>query len=218
MSELEQAIEGFVELFEGLSDSERDGLHPQAIHKAAHYLALLKKWNKAYNLTAIQDDTLLVRRHWCDSLTIAPYVKGARVLDVGTGAGLPGIPLATKFTDKQFCLLDSNTKRHIFLQQVVHQLGLSNVLLHCGRVELYHSEHQFDCIVSRAFKSLSEFITLTKSQLAPGGSFLAMKATIDDAELAKIDNDFEVTDVIPLTNVEPDKERHLVIVKSKQAT
>lgn len=209
--------EHFQNLLTDLNAQYQAGMSPQHIHKAAVYFELLSKWSKAYNLTAITDPKELVIRHWFDSLSIAGHLHGQRVLDVGTGAGLPGIPLATKYTDKHFCLLDSIQKRQIFLQQVIHKMELDNVTLHCGRVEHYHDEVKFDCIISRAFKSLPEFVDVTKHLLAPGGAFYAMKGSPDSSELAKIDNNFVVSDIMPLSTVESDKQRHLVIVKAKQA-
>ncbi len=190
-----------------LADLEKD--------RAVTYLRMLQKWSEAYNLTAVRGDVELVKRHWLDSLTIAPYISGTDIIDVGTGAGQPGIPLATRFADKNFCLLDSNTKRQIFLEQVVHKLELENVSLHCGRVETFKTGKLFDCIVSRAFRSLPESLNLTRHLLRPGGTILAMKAMIDDVELDQIDKDFRVDDVIPLATIEAEKNRHLVVVKLK---
>lgn len=193
-------------------------LSPEECQGGGLYLSLLQKWNKAYNLTAVVDQTEMVNRHWLDSLSIAPYVAGKNILDVGTGAGLPGIPLALRYKDRKFCLLDSNSKRQIFLEQVVHKIRLDNVFLHCGRVEHYHVEQKFDCVMSRAFKSLPDFLKLTQHLLDPNGRILAMKGAIDHKELTQIPQDFVVEDVIPLTTTQSEKARHLVVVKLKQAS
>lgn len=142
------------------------------------YLLLLHKWNRAYNLTAVRDAAEMVSRQLLDSLAILPYLEGPRVLDVGTGAGLPGIPLAIARPDLGFTLLDSNGKKVRFVRQAVMELGLANVRVEQQRVEQYRPDARFDTITSRAFAELREFVALTRHLLAPGGQWLAMKAAL----------------------------------------
>lgn len=145
------------------------------IDKLAQYLVLLNKWNKAYNLTAVRNVEDMVSRHILDSLALTPWVSGQRIIDVGTGAGLPGIPLAMAFPEKQFVLLDSNGKKMRFLREVKRQLNLSNIELVENRVEAFHSEKPFDVVISRAFSELEKMIQWTKHLKASDGVWLAMK-------------------------------------------
>ena len=126
------------------------------------YVALLAKWNKAYNLTAVRDEAQMVVRHLLDSLAVVPYLTGKRLIDVGTGAGLPGIPLAILFPEREFHLLDSNGKKTRFLTQVKNELGLTNLQVVNSRVEAFEPGQPFDGITSRAFASLADFTQLTR--------------------------------------------------------
>lgn len=155
------------------------------------YLALLFKWNRAYNLTAVRDPAQMVSRQLLDSLAILPYVQGPRVLDVGTGAGLPGIPLAIARPDLQFTLLDSNGKKIRFVRQAILELGLGNVSAEQQRVEQYRPPAPFDTITSRAFAELKEFVALTGQLLAPGGQWLAMKAALAEDESSMLPTGLE---------------------------
>lgn len=146
------------------------------------YLALLFKWNRAYNLTAVRDPAQMVSRQLLDSLSILPYLAGPRVLDVGTGAGLPGIPLAIARPDLQFTLLDANGKKVRFVRQAILELGLANVTAEQQRVESYRPAAPFNTITSRAFAELKDFVALTGRLLAPGGQWLAMKAMLAGQE------------------------------------
>lgn len=139
------------------------------------YLALLQKWNKAYNLTAIKDPKQMVIYHVLDSLAIAPYITGQTVLDVGTGAGMPGVMLAILYPEKHITLLDSNGKKTRFLQHLKREMGLNNISIINERVEAVSTDSQFDCITSRAFASLSDMVALTRHLLAPTGRIAAMK-------------------------------------------
>ncbi|MFT5032260.1 MAG: 16S rRNA (guanine527-N7)-methyltransferase [Bermanella sp.] len=150
------------------------------------YLALLVKWNKAYNLTAIRDVGEMVAKHLLDSLSIAPYLQGQRFLDVGTGAGLPGIPLAICFPDKHFELLDSNGKKTRFLQQVVAELGLTNCLIHRARIESCGLAPDYDGILSRAFASLADMAEACGPLLRREGVLLAMKGQYPGEELSQL--------------------------------
>lgn len=156
------------------------------------YLRLLCKWNKAYNLTAIRDPDEMLFKHLLDSLAILPWVKGERCLDVGTGPGLPGIPLALATPDQQWTLLDSNIKKVNFLRQVKRELHLTQVNIIHQRVEQVEDEQGFDLITSRAFAALQEMISGTRHLIAPTGHWLAMKGRVPEAELKAIQQPFQV--------------------------
>lgn len=150
------------------------------------YLALLQKWNQAYNLTAVRDPEQMVVLHVLDSLTALPFIKGPQILDVGTGAGLPGIPLAIAMPDLCFTLLDTNGKKTRFLEHAVRQLGLKNINVEKVRIEDYASGKLFDTVVSRAFSSLSDFVNACKPCVNQDGQLLAMKARMAKEEIALI--------------------------------
>ncbi len=157
------------------------------------YLFLLAKWNQTYNLTAIQDLPTMITHHIIDSLTIAPYLTGKHILDVGSGAGLPGIPLAIVFPHLQIELLDSNGKKTRFLQEVQRQLNLSNITVTQARVETYAPEYYFDTIMCRAFSHIKQFLSLTKHLLISKGRWLAMKGQYPGAELINISYPYTIT-------------------------
>lgn len=175
--------------------------------KLIAFIALIEKWNKAYNLTAIRNPEQMVRLHLLDSLAIANYIQGPKVLDIGTGAGLPGIPLALIYPHYSFVLLDSNSKKTRFVQQAVIELGLKNVTVWHGRIEHYQPTIYFNSIVSRAFSSVQSFVSVASERLSSGGVLLAMKGRHPDKELQQIDNDFSV---IPIMVPGVDAERCLV--------
>lgn len=150
------------------------------------YLLLLQKWNQTYNLTAIRDLDAMVSRHILDSLVITPWIKGTRVLDIGTGAGLPGIPLALANPDLQFVLLDSNGKKIHFLQEVRRHLQLPNVEIVQSRAENYRPSFDFDTVTSRAFSELTQMINWTQHLIDSHGIWLAMKGRYPETELANI--------------------------------
>ncbi len=151
------------------------------------YLTLLQKWNRTFNLTAIRDPEAMVSRQLLDSLSIHSLLRGNRVLDVGSGAGLPGIPLAIMNPARAFTLLDSNSKKTRFLNQSRLELGLDNVQVEQARVEACRPEQLFDTITSRAFASLPDMLRLTRHLLAPGGCWLAMKGVVPEDELSALD-------------------------------
>ena len=156
------------------------------------YLLLLKKWNLTYNLTAIRDLESMVNKHILDSLAILPWLNGARIIDVGSGAGLPGIPLAIARPEKNFVLLDSNRKKTRFLNEVKRQLTLKNLEVVHLRVENYHPAQGFDTVVSRAFSSLAQMIQRTTHLIAKEGIWLAMKGQYPVAELLEIKQNYTV--------------------------
>jgi 16S rRNA (guanine527-N7)-methyltransferase len=181
--------------------------------KLLEYLALLEKWNQVYNLTAIRDVEKMVSGHLLDCLAVVPYVSGARVLDAGSGAGFPGIPLAVAKPEIQVALLDSNHKKAAFLRQAVAELGLKNASVVCERVESWRPAEKFDCIISRAFAEIAEFVTLTMHLLAPGGLFAAMKGVHPYEEIGRLPREFRVMHVHRLAVPGLEAERHLVLVE-----
>ncbi len=152
------------------------------VDKGLRYLALLEKWNRAKNLTAITRQSEMVVKHLLDSLAIAPYLEGKRILDVGSGGGLPGIPLAILFPEKRVTLIDSIGKKTRFLAQAANLLGLHNVEVVQKRVESFHASVPFDVITSRAFSSLPKMMQLCEHLKAPQGVYLAMKAKLEEDE------------------------------------
>lgn len=176
------------------------------------YLAELNKWNAAYNLTAVRNPADMVARHILDSLTVLPYLRGKRILDAGTGAGLPGIPLALSCPDRQFTLLDSNGKKVRFVQHAVATLRLHNVDVVQARAETLKPDAAYDCVVSRAFCSLADFVANSAHLLLPGGCLLAMKGRRPDAELATLPAGWRAAAVDPVAVPGLDGERHIVVL------
>jgi 16S rRNA (guanine527-N7)-methyltransferase len=181
--------------------------------KLLEYLALLEKWNQVYNLTAIRDREKMVSGHLLDCLAIVPYVTGARVLDAASGAGFPGIPIAVARPDIQVVLLDSNHKKAAFLRQAVADLQLNNATVVCERVETWLAGEKFDCIISRAFAEIAEFIALTGHLLAPGGVFAAMKGVHPYEEIERLPADFRVRQVHGFAVPGLGAQRHLVMIE-----
>lgn len=175
------------------------------------YVALLQKWNHTYNLTAIHDATRIISHHLLDSLAIASHVRAARLLDVGSGAGLPGIPLALVQPERRFTLLDASQKKCAFMQQAVIQLGLGNVQVVHARAEDFRPATLFGQIVSRAFSDLTEFVRVTTHLLAEGGEWLAMKGLYPNEEIALLRGARVVRDM-PLRVPGLDAERHLIVM------
>lgn len=176
------------------------------------YLSLLEKWNKAFNLTAVRDTDEMLSRHIIDSLSILKHVKGRKILDVGTGPGLPGIPLAICYPEKQLTLVDSNIKKTRFITQSLIELGLSNVeVFHC-RIEKLPKQAEYDEIVSRAFASLDKMLGLCAPYLKPDGRFLAMKGLNVDSEIDEMSERFQVIENLQLEIPSCEAERHLIII------
>jgi len=185
----------------------------QARAAMLQYLGLLQRWNKAYNLTSIKDPAQMLSYHLLDSLSIGPYLQGQAFIDVGTGAGLPGIPLAVTHPDKNFSLLDSNGKKIRFLFQIKTALKLVNVNEMQGRVEEYKPEQRYDGVISRAFASLTDMIEGSEHLLVPGGRFYAMKGRHPDKELSALPKGYKVEQAIELDVPTLDQQRHLIIIK-----
>jgi 16S rRNA (guanine527-N7)-methyltransferase len=177
-----------------------------------NYLALIGKWNRTFNLTAIHEPERMLTHHLLDSLSILPRVTSGPLLDVGSGAGLPGIPIAIACPDLQVTLLDASQKRCGFMQQVAIELKLNNISVVHARAEAYRPEMPYPQIVSRAFSDLNEFVEVTQHLLADGGEWLAMKGLFPDEEIAQLvaarvkrDEKLRVPGL--------DAERHLIIME-----
>lgn len=187
------------------------GQHQQLLD----YLALLAKWNRAYNLTAVREEAQMVTRHLLDSLAVAPFISGQRLIDVGTGGGLPGVPLAILFPGRSFDLLDSNGKKTRFLFQVKTALGLDNIAVHQARVESFPVAQPYDAVLSRAFASLQDMVHGCRHLLAPGGRFLAMKGALPAGELASVSAEYPECEVYPLRIPGLREQRHLVAITQR---
>lgn len=190
-------------------------LTPEKTSMLLDYHQLLIKWNKAYNLTAVRDPEQMIGRHLLDSIAISPFIEGNSFLDVGTGAGLPGVILAIVFPDRHFGLLDSNGKKTRFLFQVKTELGLSNVEIHHKRAEQHQVQQPYDGIFSRAFASLDDFLAASRHLLAQSGHYYAMKGIWPEQELSAIEKDYIVEACHPLLVPGADGQRHLVVIKNR---
>ncbi len=181
------------------------------------YVCLLNKWNKAYNLTAVRDPREMVFRHIIDSLSIVPHISGDRILDVGSGPGLPGVVLAIMYPAKNITTLDSNGKKTRFMLQAKLDLKLENLEVVNARVEAFASVTPFDVITSRAFSSLANMVDGTKHLLSPSGVYLAMKGLYPEEELkALMDrHEIELQGCEPLNVPGTDGDRHLVILRNR---
>lgn len=176
------------------------------------FLRLLARWNDTYNLTAVRDPAQMVTRHLLDSLAILPHLRGPRVLDIGTGPGLPGIPLAIARPELSFTLLDAIAKKTQFVTQAIGELHLKNVEVLQTRVENYRPEQKFDTLVSRAFASMADMLVAARHLCGPHGRFLAMKGTYPEEEMAAIPGEFVVQEVVALQVPGLEAARHLVIL------
>ena len=175
------------------------------------YVELLCRWNKIYNLTAIRDPRQMIPLHIFDSLAVAPYLQGATCLDVGSGAGLPGIPLAIIQPHRLFTLLDTNGKKTRFMQQAIIQLGLKNSNVVQTRIENWQPDNKFHTIISRAFASLTDFLATSSFHLSENGQMLAMKGQLPTAELSSLPQPFIVE--YSKTLRIPDVSAHRCIIK-----
>jgi 16S rRNA (guanine527-N7)-methyltransferase len=181
-----------------------------ALDQLAGLIALLARWNRTYNLTAVREPQEMVSRHLLDSLAVAPFLTAGRLLDVGTGAGLPGLPLAILFPRQSFTLLDSNAKKLRFIRQAVAELGLNNVEVVHERMQEYQPARAFDMVISRAVASLEVLYRQASHVLAPGGRMLFMKGTLPENEMDKFAPGREVLHIERLQVPGLDAERHLI--------
>ncbi|MFN2645869.1 MAG: 16S rRNA (guanine(527)-N(7))-methyltransferase RsmG [Burkholderiales bacterium] len=186
----------------------------KACERLLDYLALLAKWNGTYNLTAIRDPLAMVSHHLLDSLAVLPHLPlsaSARVADAASGAGLPGIPLALARPQWHVALIDSNAKKCAFLRQAAIELGLENVEVHEGRVEVWQPPTGFALVISRAFARLAQFVDACRHLVAPGGLLAAMKGKEPREEIAELPADVHCKAVIAVRTPFVDAERHLVV-------
>jgi 16S rRNA (guanine527-N7)-methyltransferase len=205
MSPAQQLAEGFQSL--GLAVS----LPTQ--QRLLAYLELISKWNRIHNLTAIRDIPTMVSAHLLDSLSVATRLTAQTVLDIGSGAGLPGIPLALIWPQSQVTVLDSNNKKTAFLQQAKIELGLDNLSVVCARSETWDPGHQFDLVISRAYSELAEFVKVATRLCKSGGVLAAMKGQKPDDEIAKLPAADKVRSIIALNVPGLNAERHLVLME-----
>jgi 16S rRNA (guanine527-N7)-methyltransferase len=176
------------------------------------YLALMQKWNKTYNLTAVREPSKMVSHHVLDCLAIAPHLEARTILDVGSGAGLPGIPLALALPQAAVTLLESNHKKAAFLQQAKTELKLDNVAVACERVENWQPGNSFEVVTSRAFSDLAEFVALAGRHAAQGGRLAAMKGIYPHEEITQLPNPWQVHNAIALTVPGLRAQRHLLLI------
>jgi 16S rRNA (guanine527-N7)-methyltransferase len=189
-------------------------LPPAAQDKLLAYLGLLQKWNARYNLTAVRGRERMLTHHLLDSLAVVPHLRGLSFVDVGSGAGLPGIPIALASPGAAVTLVDSNHKKAAFLEQAAIELSLRNVTVTRSRVEAWQPERRFDVVISRALSDLPEFLVLAGRLCAPGGVIAAMKGVYPHEELAQMPPSFRLRSVIELEVPGLSAHRHLVLVES----
>ncbi len=181
--------------------------------KLLDYIALIVKWNKVYNLTAVREPEAMIGHHLLDSLAVLPHLSAVRrLIDVGSGAGLPGIPLAIARPDMKIALLDSNHKKTTFMRQACMELGLTNAEVVCERVENWQPQDKYDAVISRAYSELKEFVRLSAHLVAKGGKLYAMKGLYPTEEITQLKAGAKVEAVMPLTVPELEAQRHLVII------
>ena len=201
------------ELEKGIRDQGLD-VGEDKQQKLLSFVGLLQKWNKVYNLTAIRNPEQMISHHLLDSLSVLPHMWAGRWLDVGCGAGLPGLVIAIARPDWPMTLIDSNSKKTSFVQQVIIELDLQNVKVKCVRVEDMKADEKFDGIISRAFAETADFVELTRHLMAEQGRWAAMKGA-PEQELERLPGDIVVERIIPLMVSGLDAARCLVLLKAK---
>ncbi len=204
------------QLADGLADLDQE-LDATRQQRLLTFLALLNKWNRAYNLTAVREPGQMVSRQLLDSLSILPFVTADHLLDVGAGGGLPGIPLAIALPERRFTLLDSNSKKTRFLTQCVLELGLKNVDIVHGRAESCDPALRYQQISSRAFTALDNLVAWCGHLLADEGEFLAMKGQFPDDEVAALPGGWQVTSRQSLSVPGSDGDRHLLVIRRESS-
>ncbi len=204
MSLAEKLAQGCAELGLRVSGSTQ--------RKLLDYLALIAKWNRVHNLTAVRESAKMVSNHLLDCLAVVPHLEAYTVLDVGSGAGLPGIPLALMWPQSSVTLLDSNHKKAAFLRQAVIELELRNADVVCERVEAWQPQREFDLVISRAFSDLPEFLNLAGRLCAAHGTVAAMKGIYPYEELAQLPRESKLRSVVPVKVPGLRAERHLILL------
>lgn len=191
-------------------------LPPGCIEAQLHYLSLLARWNRAYNLTALRAPQQMVAELLLDALVALPYLPEGTVIDVGSGAGVPGLPLALARPAQSFYLIDSTGKKTRFVQQVIMALRLGNVNVVHSRVEQYHPVSLADVVISRAFATLSDMVRLTQHLLVPGGLWLAWKGASAEQELSQLPPCYELVENIAVTVPGVNAQRYLVALRDRR--
>ena len=204
MNQLEQ---GLIALGLSLDEAARQQL--------INYLQLLEKWNRVYNLTSVRKPEQMVTHHLLDSLAVIPNIKASRILDIGSGAGLPGIPLAIANKNWQVEMLDSNNKKTRFIKQAISELGIENAGVVHSRAEEYHPDKPYDTVISRAYSSLEKMVTTAGQLCAKDGCLLAMKGAYPMMELEQVLEPFQVSEVCPLKVPGLGAERHVVVLRHR---
>jgi len=192
-------------------------LSAESVEKLGVYLRLLAKWNRTYNLTAVRDEGAMVSQHLLDSLAVLPYLQSSSktirsLADVGSGGGLPGIPLAIACPQVKIELIEASHKKASFLEQARIELSLTNVSVHCGRVEAFKPKELFDAVISRAFSSLAKFVQLASHLLAPGGLLLAMKGVYPQEEIEQLPSGWKMLQSMPLSVPKLNAQRDLIVI------
>ncbi|MGM7448984.1 UNVERIFIED_ORG: 16S rRNA m(7)G-527 methyltransferase [Idiomarina abyssalis] len=203
------------EQLKGLLDQAQINLSEAQIEQQLALVGLLDKWNKAYNLTSVRNPKDMLTRHIMDSLAVRKYLHGQRFIDVGTGPGLPGLPLAIAEPDNEFVLLDSLGKRIRFIRQVCHELKLTNVTAVQARVEDYQDEKQFDGVISRAFASLNDMLSWCEHLPAENGRFYALKGLYPQDELEQLPEQYKIESIEQINVPGIDASRHIVIISKR---
>jgi 16S rRNA (guanine527-N7)-methyltransferase len=191
-------------------------LTDSAKQKLIHYLELMQTWNRVFNLTTITEPKEMVYLHLIDSLIVHPFLHGTRLLDVGSGAGLPGIPLAIAHPDQMWTLLDKNNKKTRFMTQAIAELGLTNAEAVHARCEDFHPDHCFDSILSRAFGTIRLFLESTAHLLCPKGRFIAMKGKYPHDEIKEVPTDFVLQESGQLDIKGINVERHVLCFETQR--
>jgi len=192
-------------------------INEQQLEKLKQYVDLLSRWNKTYNLTAVRNPAEMIPLHIFDSLVVASYIRGTHCLDVGSGAGLPGIPLAIMQPDRHFTMLDTNGKKTRFIQQAIIELGLKNAGVVQSRVESWQAPQPYEAIISRAFSSIVDFVNGCSELLADNGTLYAMKGQFPVQELAYLPKGYVLTSRHELDVPYVEGERHLLEIKRSEA-
>jgi len=210
MAQKDQAINN--QLASGVAQLEL-ALPESATQQLLAYMALLHKWNRVYNLTAIRERSKWVSHHLLDSLAVMAHLPEGSMVDVGTGAGLPGVPIAVAQPERHVALLDSNHKKGAFLQQIVIEERLRNCEVHIGRAEDWQPAKRFDGAISRAFSDLAGFVDAARGLVREGGWLAAMKGVHPDEELGQLPKDVAIVQIIPLSVPGLRAARHLVLMR-----